>query len=72
MKIISDCGECESLESVTPTQSSDGRYHLYCSDHRTEPENKTIWTSPEGLKISPYPDFTIPDWCPLPDAESEE
>ena len=67
MKIIEDCGECENCETVTNAQSSDERYHIYCSDHRTVPENRTIWSSPEYLKIMPYPNFTIPKWCPLPE-----
>lgn len=72
MRIIPDCGECESCETVIPAQSSDGRYYVYCSDHRVKPPNRTIWVSPKGCKIPPYPDFRIPDWCQLDDAPEQQ
>ena len=63
--LIPDCGECPESLSLPGYPKV---YGHYC----THPEvgDKTIWI--QKADKSEYPDFTTPDWCPLPNAPDRE
>ena len=65
---ITDCAECPDCERVEPRFAVNAKLSYYCSNPALD--NPTIWERP-STKYH-YPDFGIPEWCPLEDAPGEE